>query len=77
LTLNIDCAIIFLKYIIGANAMARIARNKISGEYFHILLSGLSELNIFAEHRMKQYYITRTFRLIIRKYEPCWLLCTG
>jgi len=37
--------------------MARVARETVKGNYFHILVSGLSEINIFAEHKLKTYYI--------------------
>lgn len=37
--------------------MARVARSELKGNYFHILVRGLPELNIFAEHKLKMFYI--------------------
>ena len=36
--------------------MARVARETLEGKYFHILVSGIDELKIFNEHKMKAYY---------------------
>lgn len=36
--------------------MARAARETLEGNFFHILLSGIDELKIFSEHKMKNYY---------------------
>ncbi|MEG1923048.1 MAG: transposase [Clostridia bacterium] len=37
--------------------MARQAREILKGKYFHVLVAGISELSIFAEHKNKMFYI--------------------
>lgn len=42
--------------------MARVARETIEGNYFHVLVSGIDELRIFNEHKMKTYYTELLFK---------------
>ena len=53
----VKCSDLYLNFYMGCSKMARTERNELKGNYFHIIVRGLTELNIVAEHKLKLYDI--------------------